>query len=153
MISPTKSDQFLIEEPQDAMRIGFTQAVLQPRIRKCCLVLRIGHFVAPSELGEFLAAPSANGLDQIFVSVAREIQERRLLPVFFSHEQQRNKWREQSHPGGQLLRLEIDERTQAFAARPVAYLIVILAAHHKMRGRNSGRRISMPSAAKPGILP
>src|SRR5580658_10351846 len=104
--------------------------MLQPRFRECCFVLRIGHLFAPSKFREFFAASTTNSLDQILVAVTREIQERRGLPVFLAHEKKRDERREQGYSRDQLLRLEINYRAQAFPARTVAHLIVILAEHH-----------------------
>src|ERR1700722_4515833 len=124
MVRPAKSDEFPIEEQQYTMRIGVTQAMVQPGFREGCFVLRIGNRTAPSKFGEFFAASPADSLDQIAVPVTREIQERRSLPILLAHEKERNKRREQGHPRGQLLRLEFNERAQPLPACAIAHLIV-----------------------------
>src|SRR4029077_15708297 len=86
LIFPSESNQLLAKEPQRAMRIGVTQAMLQSRIQESVLVLGIGQLTLPSKRVEFLAATAANCLNQVLIAVAREILERRQFPVFLAHE-------------------------------------------------------------------
>ncbi len=58
--------------------------------------------------------------------MADEIEERGLLAVFLSHEDQGHKRAEKNRPGRELEALEPNERREALAEHAVPHLIVVL---------------------------
>src|ERR1700723_416755 len=123
--------------------------MLQGRCLESPRVLRIGNLLVPGELHKFSAASRPPSLDQFGVAVIGEVEKRRGLAIFLSHEKKRNKRRKQSRAGGKLLLFVIDELAQTLAPGPVSDLIVILTADHERRSREIFGEIAVAPFSKP----
>src|SRR5438045_2603330 len=81
-----------------------------------------------------------------------EILEVRIFGILLSHENQRQKRREQHGPRRELLRLERNNMAQAFALHPVAHLIMILAENDEAFAMDQARGVPMPALAMRRVL-
>lgn len=86
----SQGDQGLVKLMDDVMSISVAASVIQLRLEKRDLVLRVNGTIRPPECLEFLSAPLAHRLDEVRIGMAHEVRKRGRLSVFLAHEQQRD---------------------------------------------------------------
>src|SRR5579871_555565 len=128
---PPETDQMLVETEHGSVRFSLLPSVVETGSLKSRLRLRIGNLLRPLESGKFASTPFSDVLDQLRVAVADEIQERRRLRVFLTHEQQRRQRRQEHNACRQLQRLGTNQRRKPLTERAVANLIVVLDADNE----------------------
>src|SRR5437773_1856106 len=109
----------------------------------CLGVLRVRHLLAPSEFGKLAPPPFAYGLRKSRVSVTGKIQKRGRFPVLLPHKQERDVRRAQQQTSSEFERGKGHKGAETLPVRPVAHLIMILAADHKALARKvtTGRAV------------
>ena len=104
--SLAQADQQLDQFPQLFVLALSVQLKVDFRLLECFVRLRIGYVALPAEVGELITAAFADGLDQLRVGMADEVEKRRCLPLLLAHEQQGNIGRQQHQARRELLFLE-----------------------------------------------
>src|SRR5437763_224354 len=110
-------------------------------------VLRIWHLLTPSEFGKLAPPPFAYGLRKSRVSVTGKIQKRRGFAILLPHKQERDVRCAQHQASSQFERGKGHQSAETVTMRPVAHLIMILAADHKaLAGEMTAGRAAWPVA-------
>ena len=123
------------------------QVAIELRTQEGRFLLRIRCFSLPRESGEFRLAAPAHALYKCSIRVAGEILKGRALPIFFTHEEQREERRKQHHRCGKFQLFEANQPSQSITQHAIAYLVVVLRTHHEPARRKGLRRIAVAAGA------
>src|ERR671925_1883369 len=129
---------------------GTSESVIVPL--ECGFGLRIGNLTLPLKSGKFGASAAPHCLYQFGVRMADEIWKRRRLAILFTHENQRNKRRQDDRCSGQLERFETDTMGQTVPQETISHLIVILRKDDETFGGNVLGRAAVPALAEPRVF-
>src|SRR6056297_3654531 len=101
---------------------------------------------------EFFFASLPDCLDQIGIAVIDKIEKGGLIPVFFSHKDQRDEWGGEDNTGCQFQGFKGDQGGKALSEFPVADLVVVLGIDDMLpAGEMSGRTTEL-AFSEMGVL-
>ncbi len=86
-------DQFAVERKEERVISRFPKLRVRTGAKERFLVLGVGDLALPTEGGELLLPPFPHRLDEPFVAMVHEVEERGDLSVLLPHEQERQEGR------------------------------------------------------------